>query len=618
MTDGIAHTRELARVPYDPDTLRDLLAPHFPFVGGNKPNFLEFNLVYQAWHALIPDNIQLNGSSIPLQTIMWSPQLFNNYSIAELATSFADTPMAKYGPHNFPFFVRGVTEDALRNERAQRLKPYNSYREFVGMEPLNSFDQLAVDNWEEVAELYNHDIDQLDFLTGVIADSNPSLPGNLLGDVQLIIVAIFALHDLASNALILNPELWGTQYLTVTGLQFVKDFEFRDFLGNLTDQSYPCSFRTSGSTCHEPEQWKTPDKVGSFFLTQSGACSYVGVDLTEWYFHENGYMRLHYLAFFASMGIITFVYILIFTVLSYVWPLAELAVDLREDAGPDAKLKLVLELHNTTILSHRIRLCSLIVSLLLCIFLVVPASIFWYQLMSDPYWFQSLGENIYNISVWTVPLVASHFLGEVALRLGHWRQNLSKPFNSSSSMLVAILLHHVAYFAMTMNFVASTDIAVFKIGSTLLTFWFWEWPLFAAFLVVRIHDAIGHAENWAVQQQDRKTPCSVTRSAHPVYKVCILYGLPLLVILYFASRFLESAYIFMLVVCIIQRNVTTAAVWVQATLAMLAIGLQYHAGYILIKFALKRKASLMKDDVSSGMATPEDWDSTVEFEDISC
>jgi hypothetical protein len=47
-----------------------------------------------------------------------------------------------------------------------------------------------------MAQLYDQEIDSIEFFTGVIADTNPDLKGNLLlGDVQLIDVSLLALQD---------------------------------------------------------------------------------------------------------------------------------------------------------------------------------------------------------------------------------------------------------------------------------------------------------------------------------------------------------------------------------------------------------------------------------------
>ena len=329
--DSISSTRDHIRIPYDPKLLREEFAPHFAYSGGNQPNFLEFNHLYQAWHALIPNGLVLNEDVnddgekdiLPIRKTMWSPKLMStNFTIAEMATSFARTPLTLYSPHNFPVFLRGVTEAALKDERAQRMAPYNSYRTLIGLDPITSFQQFAVDDPQKMAELYNNDVDSVDFIAGVLADSNPQLPGNFFGDVQLVLVALFALQDLANSPLILDPVMFSSDYLTERGLKFVQDFEFRDFLEKLTGESHPCPFQTLGSrSCVGGyESFTSPDDVGAKFMDPARVRSFIGVDLTEWYFYENGYMRLAYFSALVSMAIIPALYLLAFVVFGYLWP----------------------------------------------------------------------------------------------------------------------------------------------------------------------------------------------------------------------------------------------------------------------------------------------------------
>ena len=239
---------------------------------------------------------------------MWSPHLFRNTSLAQIALAFSQTPIARYGPHNFPPFVRGITEQALADERAQRLPSYNAYRSFVGLPPLQSFDELAVDNPQQLHQLYHGDINRLEFLTGIVADSHARLPGNLLGDVQLILVSLFAVQDVASNAILQNPMLWSDDYLTKAGKAFVQQFEFRTLLQTLLaperddDVDRPCPFQTDASTCIEPNDWRLPDQVGTSLFRMDTVCSYVGVDYTSWYYYENGYMRITVAIYTVRLG----------------------------------------------------------------------------------------------------------------------------------------------------------------------------------------------------------------------------------------------------------------------------------------------------------------------------
>jgi hypothetical protein len=59
-----------------------------------------------------------------------------------------------------------------------------------------------------VADLYANNIDNLELLPGILADNQATLPGNLLGDMQLVMVTLLAVEDLVSNEIMPNPVLW--------------------------------------------------------------------------------------------------------------------------------------------------------------------------------------------------------------------------------------------------------------------------------------------------------------------------------------------------------------------------------------------------------------------------
>ncbi|CAB9499617.1 Prostaglandin G/H synthase 2 [Seminavis robusta] len=634
VSDSVSHVRDHTRIGYDPPVLRELLAPHFPFSAAAKPNFLEFNHVYQAWHSLIPDHLVLNGTNVPLHQTMWSPRLFQHFSISDLAAAFSDTRIAKYGPHNFPFFTRGVTEEALSNERAQRLPSYNAYRQYVGLEPLTSFDQFAVDNPAEMAQLYDNQIDNVEFLTGVIADSNAELEGNFMGDTQLIIVSIFALQDVANSALVQNPLLWSEEYLTGPGLQWIKDFEFRDLLETvlLSSGNYPCPFQTTDSqdaeSCHQPQEWKEPQDVGSCFMDSSRVCSYVGVDFTEWFYYENGYMRVLLLQVFISLGLITILYVSAFVLVSRFWPmegqarppellkggssdepagdvttLPEGTVSESGESGdqtnvPSNAAQLSLETNNNRIFHQRLRLCSLMINFSLSATLCIPTSFVWYSVHSDPYWIQKFGESTYVIPGWTVILVGIHFVAEIAMRLAQWRFTANTTGSSSArSIFIQLTVHHLGFFAFGILYTYAADVAVFKMGFTVLTAWLWEWTMFLAFFVMRVFDAT--YETWRQCPGDDGLCVQQTRMFQSrAYRCMVFYGLPLLTIGYFATRILEAVVLVQLFICSLQRGVphssAAASFWALSAIACLLVGLQLHAGLLLTGLYQRRKRPLVK------------------------
>lgn len=293
VSDCVFHARDYLRVVYDPPTLRETIAKHFPFTGGKKPNFIEFNHVYQAWHSLIPDQIQFDhDENVPPRDLMWHPEILSEKSIKDFASAFTQTPIGAYGPHNFPHFVRGATLQALANGRAQKMAGYNDYRRYLGLAPLENFEQFAVNNAEKLADLYGNDIDQVEFLTGVIADSNAQLPDNLMGDVQLIIVALMALQDVSSSSVVQNPRLYDADYLTQEGLDFVKGFEFGDVLALLMEETEAvddCPMHTPGSCQKKPSSYVDPAEISPKFMSQARVCSFIGANLTGRFFFNGGY-----------------------------------------------------------------------------------------------------------------------------------------------------------------------------------------------------------------------------------------------------------------------------------------------------------------------------------------
>jgi len=620
VSDSVSHVRDHIRIPYDPPTLREKVAPHFAFTGKARPNFLEFNHVYQAWHSLIPDHLVLNGSEVPLHSTMWSPQLFHQHSLADLARSFADTPIARYGPHNFPFFVRGVTEAALNHSRAQRLPSYNAYRQHVGMEPLTSFDQLGVDDPEAMAKLYGHQIENLEFLTGIIADSKAQLPGNFMSDSQLIYVSIFAFQDLMNNAMVQNPVLWSAEYLTQAGLEWIQTFNFQNLLEDVLLPAaagrYPCPFQTTGSQdtigCRGRSEWKAPEEMGFSFLDSARVCSYVGVDLTEWFFYENGYSRTILLIFVASMGAVMLLYLATFFFLSHLWPMQKSRDGgiIQPQLSDEGDLAAQHTRRNDRIFFQRLRLSSLSINLTLSLVLVIPTTAIWLQFMGDPAWIQYLSESAYLIPYWTTSLVGVHFVAEIPLRLAQWRYSfdgVGSNADTAKSIMAQLTVHHLGYFFLVLLHIHSTDVAVLKMCFTVLTSWVWEWTMFLAFFSVRCFDAAAYQLSTCPPPPADSRHLSITQTTvhqSQAYRRLVLFGLPLLTALYFVTRIIEAVVLAMLFGCGLQRDVPASpagsSFWMVSVLACVLILLQLHGGFLLVSFFRQRRYGAMRSPSLSG------------------
>ena len=127
---------------------------------------------------------------------------------------------------------------------------------------------------------------------------------------------------------------------------------------------------------------------------------------------------------------------------------------------------------------------------------------------------------------------------------------------------------------------------------------FWEWPLSSAFVVLRIWDAIEPKETWT-HHQDGCDPYSTHKQ--PGYRNFVTCVLPVLVVIVFATRLLETIYIFMMMICLVQRGLSSAAIWVQISVTIVAISLQYHAGYVLVSFYVRWKAALLTSAMFIGL-----------------
>mmetsp|Transcript_4577 Transcript_4577/g.11645 ORF Transcript_4577/g.11645 Transcript_4577/m.11645 type:complete len:1105 (+) Transcript_4577:142-3456(+) len=656
--DSISSTRDHIRIPYDPKLLREEFAHHFAYSGGNQPNFLEFNHLYQAWHALIPNGLVLNEDVnddgekdiLPIRKTLWAPKLMTtNFTIGEMATSFASTPLTLYSPHNFPVFLRGVTEAALKDERAQRMAPYNSYRELIGLDPITSFEQFAVDDPQKMAELYNNDVDSVDFIAGILADSNPHLPGNFFGDVQLVLVALFALQDLANNPLILDPVMSSSDYLTEGGLKFVQDFEFRDFLEELTGESHPCPFQTPGSPCVGGyESFTRPEDVGAQFMDPARVRSFIGVDLTEWYFYENGYMRLAYFSALVSMALIPALYLLAFVVFGYRWPdkttvsrgkqgdhsLSSTADDtsghtlnnsselsMRPTQGVKKSRRRSsfndqYSMNRSTIpparnnssasIPLRVSWCCLLVNTILSLAFVGPTTTVWLDFMTNPYWIQTFADSAHIVPSVVYSAVAVHFAVEIVFRLAQSRGL------SSSSMMIQITIHHLGSLIAGALLIASSDVAVFKMVYTALTGWTWEWPMFLCFFVSRTYDA---------QTRDGKNLSDGT--FYTFYRLFVFYAMPIMVVIYFATRVIEVVYMGMIIAAVVDRNAATPTVKGVIAIMAVAITLQFYSGYILAVFCSRRRNRIVALEASANATgtpfdAPDASDSSdIERDDIS-
>lgn len=570
VSDSIGHTRDHFRLQYDPPVLRKDLGSFLNFAGG-VPNYIEFNHIYQAWHSFIPDSLYFDDEKVPLEELLWLPSLFHERPLSEIARSFTITPVAKYGPHSFQPFLRGITIQALQDERSQRMIGYNEYRKLFGLDPLQSFDQLGVDNHEQLSALYGHDIDSLELFPGILADNQASIPGNLVGDMQLVMVALLALEDLTSNDVVSNPSLWTEEFLTKGGFAFLRNYDFGDMLKMLLDNTMAtpeCPFRSSDVGCVPATMWIDHSSVPKCFLCMSSVCSLVGADLTEWFFDESGYMRYFVIAQTFAFVIVCGLYLGAF----YVLPRAmKQSMPRNEQIIEDPPH----QPRSNDI--NRIRRAVLLVNSITTLSLTAPLSFVWVEMVSNPNWIEEYAESSYKIALWGASIVSVVFMAEIILRLHLYYSTNQR---SSASLIIA---HHIGYYFLVIATFSTADVGVHKIGMTFLTAFCWEWSLFLPFLSLRLYEG-------------EKPETRPSEAFHRIVKVLF----PVCLAVYFATRLVEIVCFLQIVICGGSRyfginTISSGPFWTVVPFSLVPLALQLQAGCGLFSLWRRKMRSLSRE-----------------------
>lgn len=209
----------------------------------------EFTAVYRM-HPLIPDVYDFycvsNGDF--LETLGFGEIEANNtrpvidrIGMDNLIYSFGLSHPGAITLHNFPrslqrlkrldsdegTFVDLASIDILR-DRERGIPRYNQFRKLCHMRPVKSFDQLTANpQWaKEMAEVYDHDIDLVDTMVGLLAEPPPK--GFAFSDTAFRIFVLMASRRLKSDRFFTidyRPEVY-----TQLGLDWIDDNELPSVL----------------------------------------------------------------------------------------------------------------------------------------------------------------------------------------------------------------------------------------------------------------------------------------------------------------------------------------------------------------------------------------------------
>ena len=307
ISDIAAPFREAGRLAYVPDGLR--LLPEF------KTDFAyvwhEFNQLYRGFHALLPDALTLaNGSAVPIAQTLFRPGTFNVSSegLAPLAGALHRTRMGKFGARSVPAFMQYATVGAILDNRAQRLRSFNDYREYFKLPRLTTFEQFGMDadTTDAMRQLYRTP-DNVDFFVGVMCETGGAITNNIFGDLQLVLLALFEIQDIASLDIVRLPELWTANVLTASGKAYVQAFSLAGYLSSVLNATVQCPFLTDDEDCTAESAFAQP---GSMALSGSNLCDFCGTDYyADWFYESTGFYALTIALIFVSCNIgVIFVY----------------------------------------------------------------------------------------------------------------------------------------------------------------------------------------------------------------------------------------------------------------------------------------------------------------------
>jgi hypothetical protein len=139
---------------------------------------------------------------------------------------------------NYPAFLRDFTRpdgvvldvaavDVLR-DRERGVPRYNAFRRMLDMEPIRTFDELTHDPAlaEELRDVYGGDIERVDLMVGMFAETPP--PGFGFSDTAFRIFILMASRRLRSDRFFTTD--FTPEFYTAEGLAWIEENDMRTIL----------------------------------------------------------------------------------------------------------------------------------------------------------------------------------------------------------------------------------------------------------------------------------------------------------------------------------------------------------------------------------------------------
>jgi prostaglandin-endoperoxide synthase 2 len=186
----------------------------------NRPNWMtaEFSLLYR-WHSLMPDAIAWPGAAIPLGNFGLDNGPLLQDGLDAAFSAAAGQKAAALGVMNTADALLPIEWSAVLQARANRLQPYNAYREAFGLPRAETFEDITT-NAEVIRQLQRlyATVDDVEFYIGLFAEdlvNNAPLPRLIL-----TMVAVDAFSQALTNPL-LSQHVFNEDTFTPWGFQLI-------------------------------------------------------------------------------------------------------------------------------------------------------------------------------------------------------------------------------------------------------------------------------------------------------------------------------------------------------------------------------------------------------------
>lgn len=178
----------------------------------NRPNWMtaEFSLLYR-WHSLVPQTFDWMGKQVDGKSMSFNNKMLVDAGLANAFVAFSANRATCLGLGNSADFLERAEEKAINQARTNNIATLNDYREAMGMDRHESFEELVGKSKDpvekarrvalaaELKRLYGG-IDNVEFYVGLFAE--PPERNGPLPDLLLAMVAMDAFSQALTNPLL--------------------------------------------------------------------------------------------------------------------------------------------------------------------------------------------------------------------------------------------------------------------------------------------------------------------------------------------------------------------------------------------------------------------------------